>query len=226
MTYHGKGDANEDELLKKREEVFKKITAIVLKVLEEEVLKKEIRCPNCGGSAIQKGVNRRKIEMLLGEIDFKRKRFRCKACFKEFYPLDGALGLEPQRKCTLGVVKRVLWTAIEVSYEKASDFLKKFTGLEVSRGHIHYLALEEGRKIQQWEEEKRRNVFEEGANAGEFTGKPPEVLYIQVDGTGINDRESKEWMECKVGASFSQRVLVSKDRIWLMDKKAMLPLKV
>lgn len=210
----------EDELLKRREEVFKKITAIVLKILEEEILKKEIRCPNCGGSAIQKGFNRRKIETLLGEIDFKRKRFRCKVCCEEFYPLDEALGLEPQRKCTLGVVERMLWTAVEVSYEKAGDFLKKFTGLEVSRGHIHHIASDEGRRIQQWEEERRRNIFEEAADTGEFTGEPPEVLYIQVDGTAINDRESKEWMECKVGVSFSQRVLISKDRIWLMDKKS------
>lgn len=111
----------------------------------------------------KRGVNRRKIEMLLGEIDFRRKRFRCKACSGEFYPLDGALGLEPQRKCTLGVVERALWTATGVSYEKAPDFLKKFTGLEVSRGRIHYLSLKEGRKIQRWEEEERQDVFEEGS---------------------------------------------------------------
>ena len=39
-------------------------------------------------------------------------------------------------------------------------------------------------------------------------------------GLGLNDRASGEWMECKVGASFSQRVLVSKDRVCLMDKKS------
>ncbi|MEA2004760.1 MAG: hypothetical protein U9O50_00600 [Acidobacteriota bacterium] len=35
----------------------------------------------------------------------------------------------------------------------------------------------------------------------------------------MNDRSSKEWMECKVGASFSQKAKVSKNRFWLIDKK-------
>jgi len=54
--------------------------------------------------------------------------------------------------------------------------------------------------------------IEEGAQEGP-------VMYIQVDGTGINDRERKDWMECRVGASFSRRVNISKERVWLMDKR-------
>ncbi|MGA2466465.1 MAG: hypothetical protein ABSH06_19220 [Thermodesulfobacteriota bacterium] len=50
--------------------------------------------------------------------------------------------------------------------------------------------------------------------------KVSEVLYIQIDGTGVNDRTSKEWTECNVGASFRARVLVSKDRVCLIDKKS------
>ena len=45
-------------------------------------------------------------------------------------------------------------------------------------------------------------------------------FYIQVDGTGVNDRISGEWMGCKVGASFSQRVMISKDRFLLFDKRS------
>jgi hypothetical protein len=69
------------------------------------------------------------------------------------------------------------------------------------------------------EEDGRRFVFEEGRQmvAGE---KGSEVLYIQVDGTGVNDRASGQWMECKVGASFSERVWISKDRVWLRDKRS------
>jgi hypothetical protein len=36
-----------------------------------------------------------------------------------------------------------------MSYEKATEFLKKFTGLKVNRGHTHLLALEEGRIIEE-----------------------------------------------------------------------------
>jgi len=113
-----------------------------------------------------------------------------------------------------------LWAAVEVSYEKSSEFLKKFTGLEVSRNKIHRMSLEEGKRIEKWEEERRVKVFEEGKEAEEAVKEDAKVFYIQVDGTGVNDRESKEWMECKVGASFKERVLISKNRVWLMDKKS------
>jgi hypothetical protein len=121
---------------------------------------------------------------------------------------------------SLGVKERALWAAVEVSYEKAHQFLEKFTGLEVSRNKIHQVALEEGGRIEFWEEERRRQVFEQGQGLDGSGKRGPEVLYIQVDGTGVNDRASKEWMECKVGASFSERVLVSKDRVCLIDKKS------
>ncbi|MCX7857148.1 MAG: hypothetical protein N2513_04090 [Deltaproteobacteria bacterium] len=66
------------------------------------------------------------------------------------------------------VVERALWAAVKVSYEKASEFLRRFTGLEVSRCHIHSLAMEEDRKLQAWEEEKVERVFERGLRLRDF----------------------------------------------------------
>ena len=62
-------------------------------------------------------------------------------------------------------------------------------------------------------------VFGKAKSVEKKPEKIPKVLYIQVDATGVNDRSSREWMECKVGASFTQRAKVSKKRFWLMDKK-------
>lgn len=208
----------EDELLRKREEVFKELALTILGIIEEEILKRKVRCPKCGGEANQKGQNSRKIETLLGEIEFKRKRFKCKGCSREIYPLDEAIGLEPQSKCTLGVVERALWAAVEVSYEKTSEFLKKFTGLEVSRGHIHRLAIKEGRILEEIEERERERVFEEGYEVK--VDKQKEVVYVLVDSTGVNDRDSGEWMEAKVGVVFSERALVSKNRVEILDKRS------
>jgi hypothetical protein len=102
--------------------------------------------------------------------------------------LDEAIGLGSGEQMTLGVKERALWAAVEVSYEKAHQFLEKFTGLEVSRHKVHQMALEEGRRIEEWEEERRRQVFEQGQDLEGIGKKVPEVLYIQVDGTGVNDR--------------------------------------
>lgn len=81
------------------------------------------------------------------------------------------------------------------------------------------MALEEGRRIEGWEERKREQVFGQGESGEGKPEKVPKVLYIQVDGTGVNDRSGGEWMEGKVGASFSRRVEVSKGRVWLLDKR-------
>jgi hypothetical protein len=51
------------------------------------------------------------------------------------------------------------------------------------------MALGKGRRIKQWEEERRRDFFEQAK-------------------------------ETEAEASFSERVLVSKGRVWLMDKKS------
>jgi hypothetical protein len=209
----------EGELLRLREEVFLGVLRRVMLEIEREELRRERRCQGCGAVLVRNGREARRIKTLVGEVKVDRVRLRCQGCREEIYPLDQAMGLGPGERMTLGVRERLLWAAVEVSDEKTHQFLEKFTGLEVSRNKIHEVALEEGSRIEQWEEERRRSVFEGGKEI-EGEERVPEVLYIQVDGTAVNDRASGEWMECKVGASFSQRVKVSRDRVWLMDKRS------
>lgn len=187
--------------------------------IERQELKRVRRCERCGSVLVRNGQERKQIKTLVGAVRINRVRLRCQKCRDDRYPLDQALGLGARQRVTVGVRERSLWAAVEISYEKAHEFLRKFTGLEVSRKKIHQMALAEGRRIERWEEERRRDVFEQ-AKEVEVGAKVPEVLYIQVDGTGVNDRASRQWMECKVGASFSQRVVVSKGRVRLMDKKS------
>ena len=210
----------EEKLLRIREEIFKEVFSKVLRRIEKEAIKVTRICKKCGSFLLKNGNEPKKIRTLIGVVGAKRVRFRCQRCKEDIYPLDEAIGLSKGERMTLGVRERSLWAAVEVSYEKATEFLKKFTGLEVSHKKIHEMALEEGRTIEDWEGDRRNKVFERGQNLEDVDKKSPEVLYIQVDGTGVNDRASKEWMECKVGASFSQRVLISKNRFWLMDKKS------
>lgn len=209
----------EDELLKLREETFLKVFRQILVRIEAEALEGVKRCERCGEVLVHNGHEEKKIRTLLGSIRIARVRLRCQGCGKETYPLDEAIGLEAGDGTTLGVRERALWAAIELSYEKTASFLKKFTGLEVSRQKIYDMAIDEGRRIEEWEDRRREEVFGKAKSVEEKPEKIPKVLYIQVDATGVNDRSSKEWMECKVGASFSRRAKVSKKRFWLMDKK-------
>ena len=208
-------------MLERRQRVFEHPLVRTIERIREDVeARAEKLVCGCNGKLLRNGTDKRKVQTLLGEIEFERTRFRCQGCGKNYYPLDLALGLEPQMKATIGVMERSLWACVEVSYEKSKQFLEKFTGLEVSRGTIHNMAIEEGRRIEQWEEQRRKEVFEQAKGVKEPEGKAPDVMYVQVDATGVNNRASKKWMECKVGASFSQRAYISKNRFLLVDKRS------
>jgi hypothetical protein len=210
----------EEKLLKMREELFIEVLEKVISEIDREALKKQTKCDICGIALLKNGHEERKIKTLVGEMTINRARMRCPTCRTDVYPFDDMIGLGKREHFTLGIRERSLWAATEVSYEKSSSFLKKFAGLEVSRKKIHMMAIEEGKAIERWHEERRASVFDKGRFAEDVSSKPPDVLYVQVDGTGINDRGSKEWMECKVGASYSQRVNISKNRVKLKDKKS------
>ena len=175
----------EEELLRIREEVFLEVLKRVMMEIEEDVLKGARFCEKCRLVLVKNGREGRKIKTLVGAVEVNRVHLRCRGCEEDIYPLDEAIGLGSGEQMTLGVKERALWAAVEVSYEKAHQFLEKFTGLEVSRHKVHQMALEEGRRIEEWEEERRRQVFEQGQDLEGIGKKAPEVLYIQVDGTGV-----------------------------------------
>lgn len=209
----------EEQLLDLREEIFLDMLRKILQEIEAVAVGGQTRCEECGELLVKNGHEFKQIRTLVGALRYRRIRLRCRGCEKELYPLDNAIGLERRDGMTIGVRERTLWAAVEVSYEKTNQFLAKFTGLEVSRNKIHQMAWEEGERITAWQERRREAVFGKGESSSEEAREGPKVLYVQVDGTAVNDRESGEWMECRVGTSFSRRVNVSKGRVWLRDKK-------
>lgn len=209
----------EEQLLHLREEVFLDMLRKILCEIEAVAVERHSQCGGCGEMLVRNGHEFKQIRTLVGTLRYGRIRLRCKRCGEEIYPLDKAIGLEARDGMTIGVRERTLWAAAEVSYEKTNQFLAKFTGLEVSRNKIHQMAWDEGERITAWQESRREAVFGKGESFSEEAREGPEVLYVQVDGTAVNDRESGEWMECRVGTSFSRRVNISKGRVWLRDKK-------
>jgi len=215
----------EADLLRQRQAIFLAVFRQVLTAIEAAVLLAPLGpCPACGGRQVQNGRVPRRLETLLGRLQFERVRLRCQQCGRESFPLDGALGLEARTQQTLGVRERALWAATEVSYEKSTRFLAKFTGLAVSRGTIHTLAREEGTRLLTQDAAQRQAVFEQGQAPPPATQQPP-VLFIQVDGTGVRNRATRTSMETKVGVVFSERARVSANRIELIDKRCVASLE-
>jgi len=143
-----------------REEVFLWVFKRVMKEIEEEGIRRAKFCERCGLVLVKNDQEAKKIKTLIGTMAVHRVRLRCQRCQEDIYPLDRAIGLGAGEQMTLGVRERSLWVAVEVSYEKARQFLKKFTGLEVSCHKIHGMVLEGGRRIEQWEEGRGHKVLE------------------------------------------------------------------
>jgi hypothetical protein len=162
----------------------------ILGEIETIAVGNQARCKECRELLVRSGYEFKQIRTLVGALRYRRIRLRRQSCGKEIYPLDRAIGLEGKDGITLGVRERALWAAVEVSYEKTHQFLQKFTGLEVSRKKIHQMAWEEGGRIATWQEVKKEAVFGRGETSFEQARAGPELLYIQVDGTAANDRES------------------------------------
>jgi len=80
-----------------------------------------VACPACGGPVKANGRAPRRLVTLAGEVELRRRRYRCTTCGTESVPLDAALGLEPRTQHTLGVRERALWLVTEMSYAKAAE---------------------------------------------------------------------------------------------------------
>jgi len=207
----------EAELLAERTRLFGEALRRVVAEIEATVVA-EAHCATCDGPLVSNGRVPLVLETLLGRLEYARQRLRCPRCAGDVYPLDTALGLLPGTGSTLGVRERALWAVTEVSYAKASAFLAKFTGLEVSHGRIHGWVREEGAHLEAAEATVQAATFGPRPIAAPAAPGGPPRLYVQVDGTMVRDRDAGH-MECKVGIVYSERAEVSRNRIALLDKR-------
>ena len=129
----------------------------------------------------------RRLVTLTGEVELRRRRYRCTGCGTETVPLDAALGLEPRTQHTLGVRERGLWLVTEMSYAKAVETAGELRGWPIGRSELHRWVASEGAAL-------------EAARAAEteaLLGAHPDrrdrprrggTAWVSVDGTMVHDR--------------------------------------
>ncbi len=171
----------------------------------------------CGGILRANGRAPRRIVTLAGEVELRRRRYRCGACGGEVVPLDAALALEPRVQHTLGVRERGLWLVTEMSYERASRTLDELRGIGVSRGQLHAWVAEEGARIEAEAAARTEAVLGDRPDRG-GTGRRRGDVWVQADGTMVHDRWSRTNMEVKLGMVFGGIERVGIDRRRLLDR--------
>jgi hypothetical protein len=159
-------------------------------------------CASCGSAVKRNGRAPRRLVTLTGELDLRRRRFRCTGCGAEIIPLDQALGLEPRTAHTLGVRERGLWLVTEMSYQKAVDVAAELRGWPIGRGELHRWVAQEGGVLAAARAERAETLFGERASRAS-AGERPGTVWVSVDGTMVHDRASGTELEAKVGLIFA-----------------------
>jgi hypothetical protein len=195
-------------------EVGQALWAELLRVLEA-ALPVPTGCP-CGGTLKANGRAGRRLVTLAGEVDLRRRRFRCRACGSEVVPLDLALGLKPRIQHSLGVRERALWLVTEMSYARTAATLDELRRLPVSHGELHRWVAAEGARIE------ATIVAETEAILGDQPTRAPTDrttgdVWVQADGTMVHGRTGALF-EAKVGLVFRGTRRTGRTRRALVDR--------
>lgn len=170
----------------------------------------------CGGTLKANGRAPRRLVTLAGEVDLRRRRFRCRACGSEVVPLDMALGLEPRLQHSLGVRERALWLVTEMSYAKTAATLDELRRLPVSHGELHHWVADEGARIEATIVAETEAILGEAPTRAP-TGQSAGDVWVQADGTMVHGRTGALF-EAKVGLVFRGTRRTGRARRTLIDR--------
>jgi hypothetical protein len=161
-----------------------------------------VACLACGGSLKANGRAPRRLVTLAGEVELRRRRYRCRACGLEVVPLDTALGLEPRVQHTLGVRERGLWLVTEMAYQKAVEVGTELRGWSIGRGELHRWVADEGAALEAARAAEAETIL--GAHPDRRAQSPHRggTVWVSADGTMVHDRQSGTELEVKIGLVF------------------------
>lgn len=193
-------------------EVLKKTGKRVL----EEVIKAvdEISCRNRDKSLKIKGKAKKYISTVFGEIQFIRRRYWDKVKKITRYLADEKLGI--RKGIETSPMREMLESELAVvcdSYRKASKLIVKYFLGGRSHESVRQVVLREGSAMREHQEAEIENIRVE-ASKGELhpENNAPEVVYVEVDGTGLKmqksrtgKRGSRRGREVKLGIVYSGR---------------------
>jgi uncharacterized protein UPF0236 len=152
-------------------------------------------CPHCGVPMRNKGRLPGSMVTTLGEVAYRRPRWRCEDCGHECYPHDAVL-------CFLN--HRVSWALAKVasrmaaqlgSFEEARDTLQEDYRVRLAKETIRDVTEGAGQQVLQQEDQLRQRIQERQAPLPESTQTPAKAC-VFADGTTVHTEG--DWHEVRV----------------------------
>ena len=178
---------------------------------------------SCGTKTRSTGVRTKRVQTLLGAIDFARSWYRCPDCGKTRCPGDEELGII-RTSWSPGIQRQTSRLGAKESFREVARDLRELAGVHVSRKDAERVSERIGQDMERRDKADRDRV--------RFTEPPPpetpktiKTLYIEYDGTGVpmtpeevagrrgkqKDGSSKT-REAKLGCVFTQTTFDEKGR--------------
>jgi Uncharacterised protein family (UPF0236) len=152
-------------------------------------------CPKCGVPMRNKGLAPSSVMTTLGEIEYRRPRWRCQDGHEEAYPHDAVV-------CCLG--HRVSWALAKIasrmaaqqgSFEEARDNLQEDYGVHLAKETIRDVAEDAGQHVLQQEDQLQQRIKELKAPLPESEQTPAKAC-VFADGTTVHTEGG--WHEVRV----------------------------
>jgi hypothetical protein len=152
-------------------------------------------CSKCGVSMRNKGRAPSSVMTTVGEVEYRRPRWRCEECQEECYPHDAVL-------CFLE--HRVSWVLAKIasrmaaqlsSFEEARDTLQEDYHVHLAKETVRDVAEDAGQHVLRQEDELRKRIQERQAPLPESTQTPAKAC-VFADGTTVHTEG--DWHEIRV----------------------------
>jgi hypothetical protein len=145
----------------------------------------------CGRQAGYAGSRAKTITTVLGPVTLQRAWYHCAACKRGFAPRDARLGLLPGGVLSPGLAEMTALAGAEVSFARAAALLSHLAGITLSPRTIERSAEASGAAARAATDAEAAGIV-----ACKIVPLPPaepvpDMLYVEVDGTGVPVRASE-----------------------------------
>jgi hypothetical protein len=139
----------------------------------------------CGGQAVFAGSRPKTVTTVLGPVTLARAWYHCAACKRGLAPRDRQLGLLPGGALSPGLAEMTALAGAEVSFARAAGLLSHLAGITVSPRTVERSAEASGAAARAATAAEASAIRQRRIVPLPPPGPLPDMLYIEVDGTGV-----------------------------------------
>jgi hypothetical protein len=145
----------------------------------------------CGVQARYAGSRPKTITTVLGPVTLRRAWYHCAACKRGFAPRDRQLGLLSGGALSPGLAEMTALAGAEVSFARAAALLSGLAGITLSPRTIERSAEASGAAARAATAAEASAIRERRIVPLPPPAPLPDMLYVEVDGTGVPVRASQ-----------------------------------